>query len=218
MEARGLSKTFGTGDVAVRALDRVDLTLERGTFTALMGPSGSGKSTLLHCLAALDLPDDGEIRLGSTAITGLSDSDLTAIRRDRFGFIFQSFNLVPTLSALENITLPAALAGRDHDATRLRSLATRLRIADRLDHRPGELSGGQRQRVAIARALLGSPDIVFADEPTGSLDSVSSEQVLRLLRECADVDGQTILMVTHDESAAAVADRIVRMRDGRIAS
>ncbi|MCB4207286.1 ABC transporter ATP-binding protein [Arthrobacter sp. UM1] len=216
LAARDLTKAYGRGEARVTALDRVSLEIPSGTFTAVMGPSGSGKSTLLHCLAGLDAADSGSILVAGTEIVGLSDDALTALRRDRLGFVFQSFNLVPTLTAAENIALPFSLAGRAVPRGRLEALAERLGIAERLGHRPGELSGGQQQRAAIARALLGSPDVVFADEPTGALDSASSRAVLGLLRQIVDEDGRTLVMVTHDDAAASVADRVIRMRDGRI--
>ncbi|GAA1347749.1 ABC transporter ATP-binding protein [Falsarthrobacter nasiphocae] len=216
--ARDVHRHYGADEARVAALDGVSLEVAPGTFTAIMGPSGSGKSTLLHCLAGLDAPDSGEIEIAGQRITGLGDSALTAFRRDRLGFVFQSFNLVPTLTAHENIVLPARLAGRAPDEAAVRRLAERLGLASRLTHRPGELSGGQQQRVAIARALLGSPDVIFADEPTGALDTATGDDVLALLRDCVDTDGRTVVMVTHDDRAAGVADRIVRMVDGRVAA
>ncbi|GEM33178.1 ABC transporter ATP-binding protein [Nocardia neocaledoniensis NBRC 108232] len=188
----------------------------RGEFTAIMGPSGSGKSTLMHCLAGLDSASAGSVRIGDTALTGLSDKQMTALRRDRIGFVFQAFNLVPTLTALENITLPLDIAGRKPDQEWLDTVVKRLGLGDRLDHRPSELSGGQQQRVACARALVGKPEIIFGDEPTGNLDSHSSGEVLSILRASVDEFGQTVVIVTHDPRAAAYADRVVFLADGRI--
>jgi len=214
--ADGLVKIYGSGETAVRALDGVDVAFERGRFTAIMGPSGSGKSTLLHCLAGLDTASSGRVRLGTTDLTTLDDTALTLLRRERVGFVFQSFNLLPALTAEQNITFPLELAGRRVDAARLAALAARLGIADRLRHRPDELSGGQQQRVAIARALLPAPDMVVADEPTGNLDSRSGAEVLALLRSSVRELGQSVLMVTHDAGAAAYADRVVLLADGRV--
>ncbi len=217
IRAEGLTKIYGTGDTRVVALRAVDVTFAAGQFTAIMGPSGSGKSTLMHCLAGLDSVSDGRIILGETDLTGLDDTALTELRRDRIGFVFQSFNLLPAFTAGQNITLPLTLAGRKADQEWLRALADTLGIGDRLHHRPGELSGGQQQRVAIARALLTRPDVVFADEPTGNLDRRTSEDVLGLLRDSVRSLGQTIVMVTHDPMAAAHADRVVLLADGQLA-
>jgi putative ABC transport system ATP-binding protein len=209
-------KSFGTGATAVRALDHVDVELRRGEFTAIMGPSGSGKSTLMHCLAGLDTVTSGSVSIGDIELRGLSDKKMTALRRDRIGFVFQSFNLVPTLTALENITLPTAIAGRRPDREWLDTVIDTLGLRDRLGHRPSELSGGQQQRVAVGRALAGRPEIVFGDEPTGNLDSRSSGEVLRILRESVDRLGQTVVIVTHDPRAAGYADRVLFLADGRI--
>jgi putative ABC transport system ATP-binding protein len=215
--AIALTKIYGTGDAAVRALDGVSLELEHSRFTAVMGPSGSGKSTLMHCMAGLDRPTAGRAFIGEQDLDGLDDSGLTDLRRDRVGFIFQSFNLVPMLTAGENITLPADLAGAGVDLAWLDDLVGRLGIADRLDHRPSELSGGQQQRVACARALIGRPELIFADEPTGNLDSNASADVLAFLRDAVNEHGQSIVMVTHDPLAAAYADRVVFLADGNVA-
>ncbi|MCA2206243.1 ABC transporter ATP-binding protein [Nocardia rosealba] len=214
--AQDLVKLYGSGDTQVKALDGVSADFARGEFTAIMGPSGSGKSTLMHCLAGLDSASGGEVRIGDTALTGLSDKQMTALRRDRIGFVFQAFNLVPTLTALENITLPLDIAGRKADQDWLDTVVKRLGLADRLTHRPSELSGGQQQRVACARALVGKPEIIFGDEPTGNLDSHSSGEVLSILRASVDEFGQTVVIVTHDPRAAAYADRVVFLADGRI--
>jgi putative ABC transport system ATP-binding protein len=216
VRAAGLTKIYGAGDARVVALDGVDVTFARGGFTAIMGPSGSGKSTLMHCVAGLDRPDGGRIWLGETELTGLRDDVLTALRRDRIGFVFQSFNLLPTLTAAENITLPFDLAGRRADMAAVRAVVDVVRLGDRLDHRPSQLSGGQQQRVAVARALVTRPDVVFADEPTGALDSVASAELLGFLRHSVDALGQTVVMVTHDPAAAAYADRVVHLADGVI--
>lgn len=214
--ALDLVKLYGTGDTQVKALDGVSAEFARGEFTAIMGPSGSGKSTLMHCLAGLDSASSGEVRIGDTALTGLSDKQMTALRRDRIGFVFQAFNLVPTLTALENITLPLDIAARKPDQDWLDTVVKRLGLGDRLDHRPSELSGGQQQRVACARALVGKPEIIFGDEPTGNLDSHSSGEVLSILRASVDEFGQTVVIVTHDPRAASYADRVVFLADGRI--
>jgi putative ABC transport system ATP-binding protein len=214
--ATAVARTFGSGPAAVHALRDVSLRLERGRFAAIMGPSGSGKSTLLHVLAGLDRPDAGSILLDGQEIVGLDDKRLTDLRRDRIGFVFQAFNLLPVLSAEENIVLPPRLAGRDVDRAWLDLLIGAVGLSDRRTHRPAELSGGQQQRVAVARALVGRPAVVFADEPTGNLDSRSSQEVLDLLRRSADEFGQTIVMVTHDPAAAAVTDRTVTLGDGRV--
>jgi putative ABC transport system ATP-binding protein len=210
------TKVYGRGDTAVVALDAVSVGFAVGTFTAVMGPSGSGKSTLLHCLAGLDSLSSGRVFIGGTDITGLSDKKLTRLRRDRIGFVFQSFNLIPTLTAAENITLPSSLAGRRPDQAFLDEVVRTVGLQDRLSHRPSELSGGQQQRVAVARALVSRPAIVFADEPTGNLDSRAGAEVLTLLRTAASEIGQTIVMVTHDSTAAAHADRVLFLADGRI--
>jgi putative ABC transport system ATP-binding protein len=211
-----LTKIYGTGETAVHALDGVSVEFGRGRFTAVMGPSGSGKSTLMHCMAGLDVPTSGHTFVGEQEVGSLDDRGLTELRRDRIGFVFQAFNLVPTLSALENITLPADLAGKTVDADWLAHLTDVLRITDRLSHRPSELSGGQQQRVACARALISKPDLVFGDEPTGNLDSKSSGEVLSFLRESVTDHDQAIVMVTHDPRAAAYADRVVFLADGKI--
>lgn len=214
--ARGLVKHYGEGETLVVALDGVDIEFERAQFTAIMGPSGSGKSTLMHCMAGLDSVTEGSVFIGDTEVSALSEKQTTSLRRDRLGFIFQSFNLVPTLTAAENITLPLDIAGRSVDKRWFEEITQRLGLTDRLKHRPAELSGGQQQRVACARALLAKPEIVFADEPTGNLDSNSSSQVLSILRQSVDYDGQTVVIVTHDPAAAAYADRVVFLADGRI--
>ena len=210
-------KVYGTGDTAVTALDDVSIEFPAGQFTAIMGPSGSGKSTLLHCLAGLDTLTSGQVYLGDVKLGALSDRQLTLLRRDRIGFVFQAFNLVPTLSARDNITLPMTLAGTAPDPDWLATVIERTGLAGRLGHRPAELSGGQQQRVAVARALAARPQIVFADEPTGNLDSHSGHEVLELLRAARDDFGQTIVMVTHDPVAAGFADSVVVMADGRVA-
>jgi putative ABC transport system ATP-binding protein len=214
--ATGLTKVYGSGNTAVHALAGVDIQFARAEFTAIMGPSGSGKSTLMHCLAGLDSASDGSVQIGGTEITTLSDKQLTQLRRDRIGFVFQAFNLVPTLTAAENITLPIDIAGRKPDQGWLQSVVTTLGLTDRLDHRPSELSGGQQQRVACARALASQPEIIFGDEPTGNLDSRSSGEVLGILRSAVDNLGQTVVIVTHDPRAASYADRVVFLADGRI--
>jgi putative ABC transport system ATP-binding protein len=211
-----LVKTYGKGDAIVRALDGISLELERGRFTAVMGPSGSGKSTLMHCMAGLDTPTSGRTFVGDQEIGLLDDVGLTQMRRDRIGFVFQSFNLVPTLTAAENITLPADLAGHKVDREWFDYLIGQLGIGDRLGHRPNEMSGGQQQRVACARALMGRPDLIFADEPTGNLDSNSSGEMLEFLRRSVTEFGQSIVMVTHDARGAAFADRVVFLADGRV--
>ncbi|HEU5269331.1 MAG TPA: ABC transporter ATP-binding protein [Jatrophihabitans sp.] len=214
--ATGLTKIYGLGDMRVYALDDVSVDFRRGEFTAIMGPSGSGKSTLMHCLAGLDAPTAGSVRIGDTELTGLSDKRMTRLRRDRIGFVFQSFNLVPTLTALENITLPVDIAGRRPDHDWLDAVIDTLGLRNRLNHRPAELSGGQQQRVACARALASRPEIVFGDEPTGNLDSRSSGEVLTILRNSVSHLGQTVVIVTHDPRAAGYADRVVFLADGRI--
>lgn len=209
-------KVYGSGDTEIRALDGVTISFERGRFTAIMGPSGSGKSTLMHCLAGLDRLSDGRVFIGDTYIDELTESELTELRRDRLGFIFQAFNLIPTLSAAENITLPMDLAGRKPDQAWLDQVIDTVGLRPRLSHRPSELSGGQQQRVAVARALASQPQIVFADEPTGNLDSRSGGDLLAFMRHAVDDLGQTIVMVTHDPGAAAHADRVVFLADGQI--
>ena len=215
-QAVDLTKTYGSGEAEVRALDGVTVGFTPGSFSAIMGPSGSGKSTLMHCLAGLDRPTSGQVYLGGTEITGLRDRELTAVRRDRVGFVFQAFNLLPTLTAKENILLPLDLAGRRADPTVLDQIVDSLRLGDRLKHLPSQLSGGQQQRVAIARALITRPQVLFADEPTGALDSRTGTDLLNQLRTATLVLGQTIVMVTHDPNAAAYADRAVILSDGRI--
>ncbi len=215
--ARGLSKLYGFGETAVLALDNVDISFEAGRFSAIMGPSGSGKSTLLHCLAGLDRVTKGQVFIGDVDLTLLADKRLTQLRRDKVGFVFQSFNLVPTLNARENITLPMDIAGRNPDADWLAHVIEILSLEDRLSHKPSELSGGQQQRVAAARALASRPDIIFADEPSGNLDSKSGTQLLQFMRQAVQDYGQTIVMVTHDPLAAAHSDRVVFLEDGRIA-
>jgi putative ABC transport system ATP-binding protein len=210
------TKVYGSGDTAVVALDEVTLDLPTGRFTAIMGPSGSGKSTLLHCLAGLDSLTEGQVLLGDVELGALSDKDLTLLRRARIGFVFQAFNLVPTLTAGENITLPLTLAGRRPDPGWLDQVIATVGLGGRLDHRPSELSGGQQQRVAAARALVSRPAIVFADEPTGNLDSRTGAELLGFLRRAVDEMGQTVVMVTHDPGAAAHADAVVFLADGRI--
>ncbi len=214
--ATSLSKIYGSGDTRVTALDSVDVEIETGRFTAIMGPSGSGKSTLMHCLAGLDSISGGQVWIGDVELSGLSDKNLTRLRRDAVGFVFQAFNLVPTLSALENITLPLDIAGRKPDQEWLDTVIDTVGLRDRLRHRPSELSGGQQQRVACARALASRPTIVFADEPTGNLDSRSGAEVLGFLRRSVDEFGQTIVMVTHDPGAAGYADRVLFLADGHI--
>ncbi|UNO43306.1 ABC transporter ATP-binding protein [Streptomyces sp. MST-110588] len=216
VRATGLTKRYGSGDSRVVALAGVDVAFPCGEFTAIMGPSGSGKSTLMHCLAGLDRADEGKVWLGDTELTALRDDALTDLRRDRVGFVFQAFNLLPTLTALENITLPFDLAGRKPDQALLDKVITTLNLRDRLGHRPSQLSGGQQQRVACARALVTRPEVVFADEPTGALDSAASAELLRFLRRGVDDLGRTVVMVTHEPSAAAYADRVLFLKDGHI--
>jgi putative ABC transport system ATP-binding protein len=212
----GLTKTYGTGETRITALDDVSLDIAQGEFTAVMGPSGSGKSTLMHCCAALDTADRGSVFIGDQDLTKLRDKALTRLRRDQIGFVFQSYNLVPTLTARENILLPLAIAGRKPDPEWYDSVIATVGLGDRLTHKPNELSGGQQQRVAVARALVSRPRIVFADEPTGNLYSKSGAEVLELLRSSVDDHGQTVVMVTHDPIAAAYTDRVVFLADGRI--
>ncbi len=212
----GLTKTYGKGEAQVRALDGVTLDIARGEFTAVMGPSGSGKSTLMHCAAGLDAATSGEVFVGDVDITRLKDKALTTLRRDRIGFVFQAFNLIPTLNARENILLPLAIAGRSPDPAWFDDVIDTVGLRDRLTHRPSELSGGQQQRVACARALVSRPEIIFADEPTGNLDSTSGAEVLGFLRRSVDDFGQTIVMVTHDPAAASHTDRVVFLADGKV--
>jgi putative ABC transport system ATP-binding protein len=214
--AEGLTKRYGEGDTQVVALDDVSVSFPTGQFTAVMGPSGSGKSTLMHCLAGLDSATSGEVWLGDTALSSLNDKALTRLRRDEVGFIFQAFNLVPTLTAIENITLPMDLAGTAPDPEWLDRIIDTVGLRDRLSHRPSELSGGQQQRVACARALASRPTVIFADEPTGNLDSRSSGEILSFLGDCVRTMGQTIVMVTHDATAASFANRALFLADGRI--
>ena len=211
-----LTKQYGTGDARVVALDAVSIEFGAGAFTAIMGPSGSGKSTLLHCMAGLDVPTSGRVYIGDVDLTSLSEKQLTLLRREKVGFVFQTFNLVPTLTAAENITLPLDIAGERPDKTWFDQVVDTVGLRDRLTHRPSELSGGQQQRVAGARALVSRPEIVYADEPTGNLDSRSGAELLTFLRDAVKGHGQTIVMVTHDPTAAAYADRIVFLADGRI--
>lgn len=211
-----LFKQYGQGDTAVTALDHVNVESERNKFTAIMGPSGSGKSTLMHTMAGLDSATSGSAFIGDTDMSQLKDKEITALRRDRLGFIFQSFNLVPTLTAAENITLPMNIAGKDVDQAWFEEVTTRLGLAQRLTHRPAELSGGQQQRVACARALVARPEIIFGDEPTGNLDSNSSAEVLDILRTAVDQDDQTVVIVTHDAKAASYADRVIFLADGKL--
>ena len=216
VSATYVHRYFGEGDAAVHALDGVSVGFPKGRFTAVMGPSGSGKSTLMHILAGLDSPTQGSVVIDGEEITDLDDRRLTELRRDKIGFIFQFFNLLPVLSAEENIRLPLSIAGREPDRELFDKLVSAVNLGDRLSHRPSELSGGQQQRVAVARALISKPAVVFADEPTGNLDSNASEEVLALLRRAVDEFGQTVVMVTHDASAASVADRVLVLVDGKI--
>ena len=211
-----LFKQYGSDDTAVVALDHVSIEFGKNEFTAIMGPSGSGKSTLMHTMAGLDSATSGSAFIGDTDISALNDKDITALRRDRLGFIFQSFNLVPTLTAAENITLPTDIAGKDVNKQWFEEVTSRLGLAERLEHRPAELSGGQQQRVACARALVSRPEIIFGDEPTGNLDSNSSAEVLDILRTAVDKDDQTVVIVTHDAKAASYADRVVFLADGKL--
>ncbi|MGW3008581.1 ABC transporter ATP-binding protein [Streptomyces sp. NPDC001219] len=214
--AAELTKVYGKGETRVVALDSVSVEFGRGQFTAIMGPSGSGKSTLMHCMAGLDSISSGSARIGDTELSGLGDRQLTRLRREKIGFVFQAFNLLPTLDALENITLPVDIAGRKPDQEWLELIVGTVGLSERLRHRPSQLSGGQQQRVAVARALAGRPEIVFADEPTGNLDSRSSAEILGFLRESVRELGQTVVMVTHDPVAASYADRVVFLADGRL--
>lgn len=214
--AVNLYKAYGQGDTTVTALDHVNVEFEKNKFTAIMGPSGSGKSTLMHCMAGLDAATGGSAFIGDTDLSQLKDKEMTSLRRDRLGFIFQSFNLVPTLTASENITLPTDIAGRKIDQSWFDEITSRLGLTERLKHRPAELSGGQQQRVACARALVSRPEIIFGDEPTGNLDSNSSREVLDILRTAVDQDDQTVVIVTHDAKAASYADRVIFLADGRI--
>lgn len=214
--AHGATKIYGDGDTRVVALNAVDVHFAAGQFTAIMGPSGSGKSTLMHCMAGLDRLTDGQVIVGNSDISEASEKELTQLRRDRLGFIFQAFNLVPTLSAEENITLPGALAGRKVDAEWLDEVVSAVGLADRMDHRPNELSGGQQQRVAVARALAGRPELIFADEPTGNLDSSTGAEILGFMRRAVREFNQTIVMVTHDPVAASYSDRVLFLADGNV--
>jgi putative ABC transport system ATP-binding protein len=216
VEANDVSRRYGEGGAAVDALVGVSTAFERGRFTAIMGPSGSGKSTLMHILAGLDTPTAGTVLLDGEEITGLDDAELTKLRREKLGFVFQFFNLLPVLTAEENLVLPLSIAGRKPDSQWVDQLIRTVGLEERRTHRPAELSGGQQQRVAVARALVSKPAVVFADEPTGNLDSKASEDVLQLLRQAVDEFGQTVIMVTHDPAAAAHADRLITLRDGRI--
>ena len=216
MHAEGIVRVYGEGDTAVRALHGVDVRIEPGQLTAVMGPSGSGKSTLMHILAGLDRPTSGSVTIDGTEITTLGDDALTKLRRQHIGFIFQFFNLLPMLTARDNIVLPLTIAGEKADPKFFAELVERVGLADRLSHRPAELSGGQQQRVAIARALVSRPTVVFADEPTGNLDSRTSGEILTLMRGSVDEYGQTTVMVTHDAKAAAMADRVLYLADGEI--
>jgi putative ABC transport system ATP-binding protein len=218
VQAREVSRRFGEGAAAVDALTDVTVDFERDRFTAIMGPSGSGKSTLMHILAGLDRPTSGTVAVDGTEITNLDDGELTELRRDKFGFVFQFFNLLPVLTAEENVVLPLSIAGRKPDHAWLEQLIRTVGLEDRRTHRPAELSGGQQQKVAVARALVSKPAVVFADEPTGNLDSKASEDVMRLLRQAVDEFDQTVIMVTHAPEAATHADRLLTLRDGRIVS
>ncbi len=209
------AKIYGTGDAAVKALDRVTAEFEQGRFTAIMGPSGSGKSTLLHCLAGLDTLTGGSVYLGDVELGSLSDKELTLVRRERIGFVFQAFNLIPTLNARENILLPLSIAGASPDQEWYEQVVSAVNLDDRLTHRPSELSGGEQQRVAAARALVSKPAIVFADEPSGNLDSKSGNELLQFMRHAVDEFGQTIVMVTHDAHSASYSDRVIFLNDGR---
>ena len=214
--AEEVTKIYGIGDTAVRALNNITVDFGAGRYTAIMGPSGSGKSTLLHCLAGLDRVTAGRVLLGDIDVTACSEKELTIVRRDKIGFVFQSYNLIPTLNAIENITLPLALAGKKPDKQWLDRVVNTVSLSDRLNHRPSELSGGQQQRVAVARALASRPQVIFADEPTGNLDSKSSAEILQFMRQAVSDLGQTIVMVTHDPGAAGYSDRVVFLADGKI--
>jgi putative ABC transport system ATP-binding protein len=214
--AKRLTKLYGSGETQIAALDDVDVEIQKSQLTAIMGPSGSGKSTLMHVMAGLDSATSGSVWLGRTNMTSLKEKELTKLRRDKIGFVFQSFNLIPTLTAIENITLPIEIAGQRPDEAWVEQIVNRVGLQDRLTHRPSELSGGQQQRVAVARALASKPEIVFADEPTGNLDSKSGAEVLNLLRSSVDDFGQTVVMVTHDAPSASYADRVIFLADGRI--
>ncbi|MEV6291052.1 ABC transporter ATP-binding protein [Streptomyces sp. NPDC051896] len=216
IQMRSVSRRYGSGENAVTALDQVSLSFPAGTFTAVMGPSGSGKSTLLQCAAGLDRPTSGSVTVGDTDLTKLNETRLTLLRRDRIGFVFQAFNLMPCLTAEQNVALPLRLAGRRPSRARVREVLDQVGLGDRAGHRPTELSGGQQQRVALARALITRPEVLFGDEPTGALDSQTSREVLKLLRGMVDSEGQTVIMVTHDPVAAAYADRVVFLVDGRV--
>ena len=216
VEAHGLERVYGEGEATVRALDGVDVQFEKGRFTSIMGPSGSGKSTLMHILAGLDRPTAGTVEIEGIEITGLDDGELTELRRDKLGFVFQFFNLLPVLTAEENILLPLTIAKRKPDPEWVDLVVERVGLSDRRTHRPAELSGGQQQRVAVARALVTKPAVLFADEPTGNLDSKSSADVLELLRGAVDEFDQTVIMVTHEPDAAAHGDRLIALRDGRL--
>lgn len=212
----GLTKVYGAGPSEVRALDGIDVEINAGEFTAVMGASGSGKSTLVHCMAALDTPTDGQVFLGDTELSSLNDKRLTELRRDHIGFVFQSYNLLPTLTAEENVLLPLAIAGRKPDPAWFETVIDAVGLRNRLAHRPDEMSGGQQQRVACARALMGRPSIVFADEPTGNLDSIASAEILDFLRRSVREFGQTVVMVTHDPTAASYTDRVIFLADGLV--
>jgi putative ABC transport system ATP-binding protein len=214
--AHNVTRRYGDGDSAVQAVRGVSLEVPAGQFTAIMGPSGSGKSTLMHLLAGLDRPNEGTVEIAGEDITSMGDKQLTLLRRKHIGFVFQAFNLVPTLNAVENVTLPLSIAGRKVDRKWVDSVISRVGLDERRSHRPAQMSGGQQQRVAVARALVAEPTVLFADEPTGNLDSKSSAEVIELLREASDAYGQTIVMVTHDPNAAEAADRVVYLADGRV--
>ncbi|MFF3963563.1 ABC transporter ATP-binding protein [Streptomyces griseorubiginosus] len=216
VQLHSVSRSHKAGDSAVTALDQVSLSFPRGTFTAVMGPSGSGKSTLLQCAAGLDRPTSGSVTVGGTELTGLSETKLTLLRRERIGFVFQAFNLLPALTAEQNVALPLRLAGKRVAKARVREVLQQVGLGDRARHRPTEMSGGQQQRVALARALITRPEVLFGDEPTGALDSGTSREVLTLLRSMVDREGQTIIMVTHDPVAASYADRVIFLVDGRV--
>ncbi len=218
IKANELTKTYGEKETSVTALDNINIDFNEMQFTAIMGPSGSGKSTLLHCLAGLDRPSTGQIYLKDSDISKLNDKQLTKIRRDSFGFVFQAFNLIPTLTAEENITLPASIAGKKPDMKWVKKVVDTVDIADRLTHRPNELSGGQQQRVAAARAMATKPEVIFADEPSGNLDSKSSKELLVFMKSVVEELNQTIIMVTHDPYAASFANRVVMLKDGKVAS